>query len=56
MIIPVRCYTCGFVVAAKWKDYCQMLKEGKTPEEAFEALGVGRYCCRRMLCTHVDIL
>jgi len=55
MIIPVRCFTCGKVIGDKWEPYLQLLRE-KTEAEALDALGLKRYCCRRMLLTHVDLI
>lgn len=56
MIIPVRCFTCGAMIANKWKLYQELLEQGKTPQEAFEELDIRRYCCRRMLLTHVNLI
>ncbi|KAK4530247.1 hypothetical protein CCYA_CCYA03G1104 [Cyanidiococcus yangmingshanensis] len=55
MIIPVRCFTCGKVIGDKWETYLQLLRE-KTEAEALDALGLKRYCCRRMLLSHVDLI
>tara|TARA_B100001027_G_scaffold208344_1_gene173537 strand:- start:84 stop:311 length:228 start_codon:yes stop_codon:yes gene_type:complete len=72
MIIPVRCFTCGKVLGDKWNYYqkeiqktssedsvlnvnaktLQQTKEGK----ALDALGLKRYCCRRMMISHVDLI
>ena len=72
MIIPVRCFTCGKVLADKWNYYkkeiektnsedsvlnvnsktMQQTKEGK----ALDNLGLKRYCCRRMMLSHVDLI
>ena len=49
MIIPIRCFTCGNLVADKWDEFLQ-LKEQEVPEaEIFKKLDLPRYCCRRML-------
>ncbi|CAG9462629.1 unnamed protein product [Pedinophyceae sp. YPF-701] len=56
MIIPVRCFTCGKVVADKWQPYLDMLKIDYSPKEAMDSLGLKRYCCRRMVLTHVDLI
>ena len=56
MIIPIRCYTCGKVTANKWETYQSMLEKGVKPQVALDKLGLKRYCCRRMLLTHVDII
>ena len=72
MIIPIRCFTCGKVLADKWNFYVkeiektnsedsvlnvntktlQQTKEGK----ALDKLGLKRYCCRRMMISHVDLI
>ena len=57
MLIPIRCFTCGAMIANKWKEYCRLVQEeGKSPAEALEELKINRYCCRRMLLTHIDLL
>lgn len=56
MIIPVRCYTCGKVTGNKWQHYNDLLKEGNTQAEAFSILGLKRYCCKRILLGHIDII
>lgn len=70
MIIPVRCFTCGNVIADKWNFYQKELKKNKedtiinvnaktvqqTPEgKALDKLGLKRYCCRRAMLSHVDL-
>ena len=56
MIIPVRCFSCGKVVGDKWDQYIKYLEEGKKEEQALNELGLTRYCCRRMVLTHVDLI
>ncbi len=56
MIIPVRCFTCGKVVADKYNDFLEAINDGKSPEEALDNLGLTRYCCRRMILSHADLL
>jgi DNA-directed RNA polymerase I, II, and III subunit RPABC5 len=55
MLIPIRCYTCGMVVANKWTIYQELLKT-MSSKEALNLLNLNRYCCRRMLLTHVEII
>ncbi len=55
-IIPVRCFTCGKVVGDKWGQYLAMMLANKTEGEALDELGLRRYCCRRMILTHVDLI
>ena len=56
MIIPVRCFTCGKVVANKYEKYIKMVDEKKDKQKIFEELKLKRYCCRRMLLTHVPLI
>lgn len=67
MIIPVRCFTCGKVIGdiyeeykKRYADYTKTLKAGEkpkeTPKDILDDLGVERYCCRRMILTHVDLI
>eukprot|EP00871_Galdieria_phlegrea_P002887 jgi/Galph1/359/GphlegSOOS_G5081.1 len=57
MIIPVRCFTCGKVVGNKFEQYIKLLNDKDYTEgEALDELGLKRYCCRRMLLTHVDLI
>ncbi len=56
MIIPVRCFSCGFLVGDKWEDFAKRVKEGENAGRVLDDLGVKRYCCRRMLLSHVDII
>ena len=56
MIIPVRCFTCGKVIGNKYDKYLELLQCDYTEGDALDALGLRRYCCRRMLLTHVDLI
>ncbi len=56
MIIPVRCFSCGFLVGDKWEDFARRIKEGEDAGKVLDDLGVRRYCCRRMLLSHVEII
>lgn len=56
MIVPVRCFTCGKVVGNKWEAYLELLQPNVTEGEALDELGLKRYCCRRMILTHVDLI
>jgi|TARA_B100000902_G_C27276019_1_gene898902 DNA-directed RNA polymerase I, II, and III subunit RPABC5 len=56
MLIPVRCYTCNKVVGNKQETYEKLTAEGKPQEEIMNILGLKRYCCKRMLLTHVDLI
>ena len=56
MLIPVRCFTCGNMVADKYDDYQNKIKAGEDPEKVLDSVGVERYCCRRMLLTSVETI
>ena len=67
MIIPVRCFTCGKVISdvyeeykKRYDEYQKTLKSGEkpkeTPKQILDDLGIDRYCCRRMILTHVDLI
>ena len=56
MLIPVRCFTCGNLIADKFDDYQTKLKVGEDPEKVLNELQINRYCCRRMLLTTVETI
>ncbi len=56
MIIPVRCFTCGKVVASAWDDYRSRTEAGEDPKAVLDSLGLKRYCCRRMLLSNVELI
>jgi DNA-directed RNA polymerase subunit N len=56
MLIPVRCLTCGKLVADKFEDYQNKIKAGEDPSKTLDSLGVERYCCRRMFLTTVETI
>lgn len=70
MIIPIRCQTCGKVLADKWEYYkaeIERLKQEEKQEKIrffdnlltgkiLDKLGLDKYCCRRHMIGHVDII
>ena len=67
VIIPVRCFTCGKIISDVFKDYKKRYEEyqktveagekpKETPKQILDDLGIERYCCRRMILTHVDLI
>jgi len=56
MIIPVRCFTCGKPIGHLWEDYQNRVGKGEDPGKVMDSLGLERYCCRRMLLTHADLV
>jgi len=67
VIIPVRCFTCGKIVSdvygeykERYEDYKKAVDAGEkpkeTPKQILDDLGIDRYCCRRMILTHVELI
>lgn len=62
MLLPVRCFTCGKPLIVKdsaddlWTTYQKLLKDGYGEGDALDALGLKRYCCRRMVITNVELI
>jgi len=55
MIIPITCFNCGYAISQHWEDYIKKIQEEKKDEfTALAELRIIRYCCRRMLLTHVE--
>ncbi len=76
MIIPIRCTSCGKVIAHLWEEYNEKVQNSynekvpvnnskrivdvKESEESDEKkildeMGLKRYCCRRMMLSHIDL-
>ena len=67
MIIPVRCFTCGKVISQvyeefrkRYNEYQKAVHSGEkpkeTPKQILDDVGIDRYCCRRMIISHVDLI
>ena len=56
MLVPVRCFTCGKLIADKYEDYQNKIKTGESPQKVLDELKIERYCCRRMLLTTVETI
>ncbi len=55
-MIPVRCFTCGMVISTVWEEFKRRQDAGEDPAKVLTELGVERYCCRRMLLSHKEIV
>ncbi len=55
MIIPIRCFSCGAVIADKYEKFKERTKK-EEPKKALDSLGIGRYCCRRMILSQADFI
>ncbi len=56
MIIPVRCFSCGGLVAHKWEEFSSNIAAGMEMNVVLDELGFERYCCRRMFVSHLDLI
>ena len=56
MIIPVRCFTCGTVVASHWETYVKRTAAGENAGKVLDEIGLARYCCRRMLLSNAELI
>ncbi len=54
MIIPVRCISCGRVIAHLWEDYKKRVADGEDPKKVLDDLGIKDYCCRAHFITNVE--
>ena len=55
MMVPIRCFTCGSLVGDKFEEFKEKVSAGKDPGEVLDEMGIKRYCCRRMLLSHLDV-
>jgi len=56
VLVPVRCFTCGNLVADKFDEYQNRVKSGEEPAKILDSLGIERYCCRRMMLTTIETI
>jgi DNA-directed RNA polymerase subunit N len=55
-MIPVRCFSCGKVIGDKWEEFEQRVAAGDDPGKVLDELEVEKFCCRRMLITHCNLI
>ncbi|MDE1857217.1 MAG: DNA-directed RNA polymerase subunit N [Candidatus Micrarchaeota archaeon] len=57
MMMPVRCFTCGAVLAHRWQEYDRRVNaEKENPAKVLDDMGIKRYCCRRMFISNVELI
>lgn len=56
MMVPIRCFSCGTLIADRWDECRSLVDGGKTLEEALDIVKISRYCCRRMFISHVELV
>jgi len=54
--MPIRCFSCGFPIAAFVEDYRKGIEKGKSAEDILNKLGIKRYCCRRIFISNVELI
>lgn len=55
-MIPIRCFTCGALIGDKWEEFKRRVEAGEHPAKVLDSMGIKRYCCRRMLLSHVELI
>ncbi|MDJ0269445.1 MAG: DNA-directed RNA polymerase subunit N [Aigarchaeota archaeon] len=55
MMFPIRCFSCGALIADKWEEYKARVEAGENAGKVLDELKVKRYCCRRMFISGVDV-
>jgi DNA-directed RNA polymerase subunit N len=56
MIIPIRCFSCGKVIGSLFEEFKRRVDDGEQTKEVMDSLNIERYCCRRMLLSHIDLI
>jgi DNA-directed RNA polymerase subunit N len=56
MIIPVRCFTCGKPIGGFYEIFEKRVKAGEKAKDVLDDLKITRYCCRRMLISHLELI
>jgi DNA-directed RNA polymerase subunit N (RpoN/RPB10) len=52
----IRCKSCGSTrISSNYNSYVSLIKSGCKPVEAFETLGISRYCCRMEITTPIKL-
>jgi DNA-directed RNA polymerase subunit N len=56
MIIPIRCFSCGKVIGSLFEEFKRRIDAGEPTKDIMDSLNIERYCCRRMLLSHIDLI
>ena len=54
--IPIRCFSCGKLIADKWEEFITRSEQGEDAKDILDDLKLTRYCCRRMLLSHRSLI
>ncbi|WNY26479.1 DNA-directed RNA polymerase subunit N [Methanolapillus ohkumae] len=55
-MIPVRCFSCGKVISSSYEEFKARAQAGEDKGQILDDLGITRYCCRRMLLSHIELV
>jgi len=44
------------LIGDKWEEFARRVKAGEDSGKVLDSMGMTRYCCRRMLLSHVEII
>ena len=55
-MFPIRCFTCGYVIAQHECEYKNRIKAGEKAGDILDSMNVKSYCCRRMFLGYVDMM
>jgi DNA-directed RNA polymerase subunit N len=56
VLVPVRCFTCGKLIANIYNEFLAQVKQGEEPNKVMDSLKITRYCCRRMFVSSVETI
>ena len=56
MLVPIRCFTCGGLIADKFEDFQKRSNSDEDSARILDSLGIKRYCCRRMFLTTLETI
>ncbi len=56
MIVPVRCFSCGKAIAQYWDEVNNKIEKGEPAAKVMDEAGLTRYCCRRTIFSHIDVI
>ena len=43
-------------MGSAYPEYAKRIKAGENPKDVLDDLGFERYCCRRMIVSHADLI
>ena len=49
MIVPIRCFSCGKVIAGVHQEFTERINKGENAGKVLDELKIKKYCCRKTL-------